>query len=388
MRFFLVFVAITTFIISSCSRISDDPTIATTDSASATPTPVPHPPEKIDHELERAIAEIAQSAMGKVGVGALMLETGDAAYLNRSQHFAMQSVYKLPIAMAAVQQVDKGAVRFESDISITPADYVRRGFHSPIRNLSPRGTVMRFDDVLRYSISESDCSASDVLLNIAGGPENVQQYLSSIGVNDMKVADSTKAISMDWETQYRNWATPEASVQLLQKLIDRQAGLSGATSALIFQSLGDSDTGRHRIHRGMPQGATLAHKTGTGGHPSEVPGYWKTVAAANTGNVVNKAVARNQKPANAKRAKSAPSIGDDSEDDQPRSNEIISAVNDVGIITLPDGRHIILAVYINDSVSVNPDKVVADIAKAICDRWTTGQLPDLSEYRSNTNKLK
>jgi hypothetical protein len=56
-------------------------------------------------------------------------------------------------------------------------------------------------------------------------------------------------------------------------------------------------------------------------------------------------------------------------------------VNDIGIITLPDGRHIILAVYINDSVSVNPDQVIADIAKAVFDKWTTGQLPDLRQYR-------
>ena len=320
--------------------------------------------------------------MGKVGVGALLLETGEAAYLNKSDHFAMQSVYKLPIAMAAAQQVDKGAVRFDSDIVITPADYVRKGFHSPIRNLNPRGTVMRFDDVLRYSISESDGSANDVMLNTAGGPEKVQEYLSSIGINDIKVADSTKTISMDWDTQYRNWASPEASVQLLQKLYDRQAGLSSAATFLVMQSLGDADTGRHRIHHSLPPGATLAHKTGTGGHPSEVPGYWKTHSAVGVERTSDAPVAKVQKPQPTKKTKAAPSVGDDSEDDQPKSNEVISAVNDIGIITLPDGRHIILAVYINDSVSVNPDKVIADIAKAVFDRWTTGQLPNVSAYQT------
>jgi beta-lactamase class A len=383
MRVFLGFVLISTFIFSGCTRISTDPAAVSSISGSATPTPAPvlHPPEKIDHELEQAIAEIAQSAMGKVGVGALLLETGDAAYLNRSDHFAMQSVYKLPIAMAAAQQVDKGAVRFDSDIVITPADYVRKGFHSPIRNLNPQGTVMRFDDILRYSISESDGSANDVMLNTAGGPEKVQQYLESIGINDIKVADSTKTISMDWETQYRNWATPEASVQLLEKLFDHQAGLSDAATYLIMQSLSDADTGRHRIHHSLPRGATLAHKTGTGGHPSQVPGYWKTHSAINVERTADAPVAKNQKPVPAKRAKSGPAAGDDSDEEQPRSNEVISAVNDIGIVTLPDGRHIILAVYINDSVSVNPDNVIAEIAKAVFDKWTTGQLPQISQYR-------
>ena len=388
MRFFLAFVVVTTFLIAACSRISPDQGSASTSPAAATPTPVPHAPEKIDHELERAIAEIAEAAYGKVGVGALLLETGDAAYLNRTDHFAMQSVYKLPIAMAAAQQTDKGAVRIDSDITITPADYVRKGFHSPIRNLNPQGTVMRFDDILRYSLSESDGSANDVLLNIAGGPEKVQEYLTSIGISDIKVADSTKTISMDWETQYRNWASPEASVQLMQKLLDRQAGLSPAASSLVYTSMSEADTGRHRIHHSLPPGATLAHKTGTGGHPSEVPGYWKTHSAVGVERTADTSVAKVQKPRPAKKAKSAPSVGDDSEDDQPKSNEVISAVNDIGIVTLPDGRHILLAIYINDSVSVNPDKVIADIAKAVFDRWTTGTLPDLNTLSPNKNRSR
>ena len=84
-----------------------------------------------------------------------LLETGDAAYLDRQGHFAMQSVYKLPIAMALAQSIDRRTYDVDTDISITPADYVRRGFHSPIRNLNPRGTVMRLDDIVRYSLSES-----------------------------------------------------------------------------------------------------------------------------------------------------------------------------------------------------------------------------------------
>jgi len=351
------------------------PTEQSAVSPQATPTPVPRPPEKIDTDLERVIAEIAKQADGKVGVGAVLLETGDSAYLERKGHFAMQSVYKLPIAMALAQAIDRRTYDVDSDISITPADYVRRGFHSPIRNLNPRGTVMRLDDIIRYSLSESDGSANDVLLRLAGGPQNVQQYLSSIGITDMMIADSTKDISKDWDTQYRNWATPEASVDLLRDLIERRAGLSERTTTLIFDSMLEAETGRHRIHKALPQGATLAHKTGTGGHPSEVPGYWKTVAAANAStSPANKTVARNQKPAPSRKAKSGPSAGDDSEDAEPKANEVISAVNDIGIITLPDGRHIILAVYINDSLSVNPDKVIADIARAVCERWTTGQL--------------
>src|SRR6185436_13080378 len=167
------------FVLTACLQTADMPDNLAAHTA-ATPTPVAHPPEKIDRELERVIAEIALAAKGKVGVGALMLETGDAAYLDRNGHYAMQSVYKLPIAMAVARMIDSGTVRFDSEINISPDDYVRRGYHSPIRNLNPQGTVMRLDDVIRYSLSESDGSANDVLLDLAGGPSKVQEYLTSI----------------------------------------------------------------------------------------------------------------------------------------------------------------------------------------------------------------
>ena len=380
---------------TACTRISE-----ITERAPAQPTPSPtpalHPPEKIDAELERAIAKIAEAAEGKVGVGALLLETGDAAYLERDRHFAMQSVYKLPIAMAVAQQVDTGRYRFNSDIIIQPSDYVRRGYHSPIRNLNPRGTIMRLDDIVRYSLSESDGSASDVLLNLAGGPQKVQEYLNSIGVTDVKVADSTKDISMDWDAQYRNWATPEASVDLLVKLYRRQAGLGTATTSLVFDSMTEAETGRHRIKRGMPQGSSLAHKTGTGGRPSEVPGYWKKMAVSNTNSVSPNSVVKKTRatptPKPVARKTSKPSAGDDDEDMSDagkKPNEVFSAVNDIGIITLPDGRHIILAVYVNDSLSDGSTRehVIADIARAVCTRWTTGQFPDAGEYQTaNVNR--
>ena len=52
-------------------------------------------------------------------------------------------------------------------------------------------------------------------------------------------------------------------------------------------------------------------------------------------------------------------------------SRITSATNDIGLITLPDGRHIAIAIYIQDSAADmwQREKVMADIAKAICDKW-------------------
>ena len=282
------------------------------------PAPVP---ERIDHELEVQLREIVSEVEGTIGVGAVLLETGDAAYLERHGQFPMMSVYKLPIAMKALQLVDQGRYKLEQEVIITPEDFVRPGFHSPIRNVNPGGTVMPMNEIFRYSISESDGTANDVLLDAAGGPPKVQEYLNSISVGDeMIVADSEKSISKDWETQYRNWASPDASIRLLRAIQERRAGLSERTTTFLLWLMTESETGRRRLKKGLPKEASLAHKTGTGGTKDGVTG----------------------------------------------------ATNDIGIITLPNGKHIAIAVYVKDSRADmwSRENVMSKIAEAVYARWS------------------
>ena len=285
---------------------------------SPSPTPVP---ERIDHDLEAQLRQIVSEVEGTIGVGAFHIETGDAAYLERHGQFPMMSVYKLPIAMAVLQRIDKGRYSLEQEVAITPEDFVRPGFHSPIRNVNPGGTVMPMNEVLRYSISESDGTANDVLLDAAGGPPAAQEYLNSIGVGDeMIVADSEKSISKDWETQYRNWASPDASIRLLRAIQERRAGLSERMTLFLMHIMTESETGRRRLKAGLPKEATLAHKTGTGGTKDGVTG----------------------------------------------------ATNDIGIITLPNGNHIAIAVYVKDSRTDmwGRENVMSKIAEAVYARWS------------------
>jgi len=58
--------------------------------------------------LRNQIEQIAAAAKGHVGVAAVVLETGETVSLSPHDHFPMKSVYKLPISMAVMGQVDGG----------------------------------------------------------------------------------------------------------------------------------------------------------------------------------------------------------------------------------------------------------------------------------------
>src|SRR5690242_3931287 len=83
-----------------------------------TPSIAKLPEAKPDAELQKQIAQIAAEAKGKVGVYAILLETGDAAGLNEGGQFPMQSVYKLPISMAVMEQVSAGKTNLDEKVGV------------------------------------------------------------------------------------------------------------------------------------------------------------------------------------------------------------------------------------------------------------------------------
>src|SRR5687768_4190638 len=104
---------------SACTHKTDIPLEFPTPPPAPLATPLQKPALKPDTELEKQIAKIAEEAKGKVGAAAVVLETGEAAMLNADGHFPMQSVYKLPIAMAVMEQVRLGQLELDEIVGVT-----------------------------------------------------------------------------------------------------------------------------------------------------------------------------------------------------------------------------------------------------------------------------
>lgn len=283
--------------------------------ASATPLPAPSDPK-----LQTEIEQIAAAAKGHVGVAALVLETGETASLNSHDHFPMQSVYKLPIGMAVMKLVDAGTVKLDQKVPFTKTDFVRAGQYSPIRDQNPNGAEMTVSELLGWMIMESDGTASDVLMKLAGGAGAVQADLNELKVSDWMVLNTEKEIGKDWETQYRNWATPAAAVELLRALQERR-GLSESSQTFLLKLMADSTRGPKRLKGLLPPGTVVAHKTGTSG----------------------------------------------------AQKGLTAATNDIGVITLPNGHHLAIAVFVSDSPvdEATRELVIAKVAKAAWDKWST-----------------
>lgn len=272
-------------------------------------------------ELQGQMKEIASVTQGPVGAAVMLVETGDVVDFNGEQRFPMQSVYKMPIGMAVLHAVDLGTLKLEQKISVQVKDFVTPGQYSPIRDKYPRGVELSVRELLRFMVSESDGTACDVLLRVVGGPEQVTKYLGELGVQGVIVATSEKEMGQDETAQYRNWATPESMLALL-RVLQEGRGLSATDRGLLLELMIKSTPGPRRIKGMLPAGTVVAHKTGTSG----------TV------------------------------------------NGLTRATNDVGLVTLPDGRHLAVAIFVSDTKADEKTRegVIARIARAAWDCWAGG----------------
>src|SRR6476469_8377909 len=177
--------------------------------------------------------KIAPAAKGRVGVAAQLIESGETADLHGDEHVPMHSVDKLPISIAVLQRVDRGELKLDQRVKVEPSDFVRTGMYSPVRDKYPNGAELSIAELLRFTICESDGSTSDVLMKLIGGPGKVMLFLEGIHVPDIQVVNYEKEIGRDWETQYRNWATPKGALALLAALQSKR-GLSAGCLALLL----------------------------------------------------------------------------------------------------------------------------------------------------------
>lgn len=180
-----------------------------------------------------------------------------------------------------------------------------------------KDTDVTIDELLQYVVIQSDNTACDKLLEIAGGVKEVENYIHNIGIQGMAIAASEKQMHSDNTLQYKSWCEPKEMTRLLKLFYERRC-LSESSTAYLLTALEKTATGSKRIKGLLPEGTIVAHKTGSSGI----------------------------------------------------FNGIASATNDAGIITLPNGKHLIVTVFVTDSKASDTSReaVIANIAKLAYDR--------------------
>jgi beta-lactamase class A len=260
--------------------------------------------------LGRRIERIAAEAHGKVAVACSV----PGCALHAHSRPPMQSVFKLPMAMAMLARVERGEFKLDQPVRFLPSDRILPQTYSPLQDKYPNGDVdVPLRDLLQAAVMLSDNTASDIVLRILGGPKAVTAYIHGLGVRGFHLEDNEATLHRERAAQYRNWFEPDAAVRFLLRLQEKSP-LNDVHTKMLLGWMRDSPTGAKRIKGLLPEGVGVMHKTGTSG----------------------------------------------------THGGVTEATNDIGIIPLPTGKALVLAVFVTDAKAAPAEieAVIARIAKA------------------------
>src|SRR5690606_18868620 len=250
-------------------------------------------------QLKIAIDSILAKYQAKVGIAIHNHDYTDSLTVNGDFHFPFQSVYKFHLGIVILDQVDKGKLSLDQPIKISK-EAVTTEMYSPIKDKYPNGITLPLREVLEYTIAASDNVGCDVLFELLGGPEYVQKYFEDKGYSNLSIKLIEAVQQKEWNRQFENWTTVGSSNQILYDYYTNSKKLLSASShQFLWDTMRGTTTGPDRLKGDLPKGTVVAHKTGYSG--------------------------RN------------------------RTTGVIAALNDVGVVSLPNGEVYYISVFVTDS---------------------------------------
>lgn len=254
----------------------------------------PLPPAR----LAGQVAALGRGFDGVAGIAVASVDDGWAASFNGTRVLPQQSVRKLWVAAATLDQVEAGKQRLDDRMTLTRADLTL--FHQPIRKRIGDGSYQTsVAELLRFAMTQSDNAANDVLYRRVGGQQGVSDFLNRKDLRQIAIGPEEKILQttmagLAWEDRFSfgkafwqardrvppgtraaalnaylaappDGATPLAVADALARLA-RGTLLGPGATAQLTGLMAQSETGPDRLRGALlaGDGWSLAHKTGTG----------------------------------------------------------------------------------------------------------------------------
>ncbi len=220
-----------------------------------------------DLVVQSQVAAIAAEGRGRIGVAAMDLDGGGQILVNGDMPFPMASTAKIAVAATFLEKVEKGTFRLDQQFPMMIRARETGSFSSeaPLR----AGTVMTAQSLMELMITRSHNEATDGLITAVGGFHNVNNWLTRNGITGQRLDHTMATLVRDdgkvdpaRVIDTRTSSTPRAMLALLAA-IDRGNALTPESRAVLLDTMTRTSTGKTRIRSGLPEGTLVAHKTGT-----------------------------------------------------------------------------------------------------------------------------
>ncbi|MDE2560712.1 MAG: serine hydrolase [Sphingomonadales bacterium] len=221
-----------------------------------------------DQALQQQVERIVAGARGRVGIAAADLDGGGQVMIDADQLFPMASTTKIAIAATYLSQVETGRLTLDEKFPLLIPVRQPVAEWGPVAKVR-EGSLLSAQSLMELSITRSDNEATDALLRAVGGPRAVNAWLASKGITNQHLDSDIATLVRDdgridpaTTIVTQTASTPRAMIALLAA-IDRGDALSPKSRAVLLDTMTRTVTGSRRIRAGLPKGTLFAHKTGS-----------------------------------------------------------------------------------------------------------------------------
>lgn len=268
-----------------------------------------------ENELKNKIEKIISTENGDFGVS-IIDENNNIVEINGKKHYPLLSTFKFPIALTILHKVEKRELSMQQQIFIKKEELLENTW-SPFKEKHPDGNIsISLEEAINWMIVYSDNNVTDILLRLLGGTETVEKFIDD---ENFVIKNNEDEMHRDWNSQFINKSTPNSFAQLLKKFSEGKI-LNSENTKWLYQSMVKSETGVKRLKGKLPN-VKIAQRAGTSFTNDE---------------------------------------------------GITGAINNVGIMELPNNQKIYIAVFVHNTSEEfsKGEEIIADIAKTTYEFYT------------------
>lgn len=257
--------------------------------------------ETVSHDyktgLEKELTAIADSAKGDVGIA--LIYDGDTLTVNNDAIYPMMSVFKLHQAVALCRMFEENGTSLDSVMTLRRSGLDSDTWSPMLKDHSGEEISLPMRRLLEYTLIESDNNASNEMFVRLMSPAACDSVIAGIiPRGSFEIRFNEAEMQDDHSRAYSNRTSPLGAAILIDRLFtDTLVGKSNQD--FIKSALLRCQTGPDKISAALSEreSITIGHKTGSGYRDE---------------------------------------------------NGRLAASNDVAFVTLSDGRHYALAVFVKD----------------------------------------
>lgn len=268
-------------------------------------------------QLKNTLQKIILNKKAKVGISITGTEN-DYVAINDDLLYPMMSTVKFPLALTILNQTEKGKLSLKQKIFIKKEELLEDTY-SPFRDENPNGNIsITLEEAIKWMVSYSDNNLTDILLRLIGGTHTVQMFINN---ENFIIKNNEEDMHSDWDSQFVNQITPKHATTLLKQFYAGKI-LNKTNTKWLYQAMLNNKTGMKRLKGKLPKDIHIAHRTGTSFTNNE---------------------------------------------------GMTGAINDIGIIELPNRKKIYIAVFVHNTFESFEDseEIISDISKATYDFYVS-----------------